>query len=230
MAGSTPRARASLLSVLAWGTRTPRSIPEIVSTATPDLSASSDRVKSARERAAFNELLCIAPAFYVGVDVKRFFGILVNYPRRSDPRQPTPTSESINSAGSTPKASASFLLVLGLAGRLFASRSAMVARDTPDFLARSSWESAARSLSSRNRGVFSKFPSSRVWGFGHYRALALHLQVRYETILVHTGMAPRRDRQVSPEARPTELGGSLWTPPSLAHHQRTHPLRITTTP
>src|SRR5688572_32566359 len=44
------------------------------------------------------------------------------------------------------------------------------------------------------------------------RALDLHLQVRYETILVHTGMAPRRDRQVSPEARPTELGGSLWTP------------------
>src|SRR5829696_213091 len=180
--------------------------------ATPDFSASSDRVRSARERAAFNEL-CITPAFYVGVDVKRLFGILANYPRRSEGRQPPPVSESINSAGSTPKASASFLLVLGLAGRLFASRSAMVARATPAFLARSSWESAARSLSSRNRGVFSKFPSSRVWGFGHYRALDLHLQVRYETILVHTGMAPRRDRQVSPEARPTELGGSLWTPP-----------------
>jgi hypothetical protein len=178
--------------------------------ATPDFSASSDRVRSARERAAFNEL-CITPAFYVGVIVKRLLGILANYPRRTWIRQPPPVSESINSAGSTPKASASFLLVLGLAGRLFASRSAMVARATPAFLARSSWESAARSLSSRNRGVFSKFPSSRVWGFGHYRVLDLHLQVCYETMLVHTGMAPRRDRQVSPEARPTELGGSLWT-------------------
>jgi hypothetical protein len=168
--------------------------------------------------------------FYVGVDVERLFGILANYAAWSDGLQPPPVSESINSAGPTPKASASFLLVLGLAGRLFASRSAMVARATPAFLARSSWESAACSLSSRNRGVFSKFPSSCVWSFGHYRALDLHLQVRYETILVHTGMAPRRDRQVSPEARPTELGGSLWTPKSLAHHQRTHPLRSRITP
>jgi hypothetical protein len=161
--------------------------------------------------------------------VETRFGILVNYAGWSDGLQAPPVSESINSAGSTAKASASFLLVLGLAGRLFASRSAMVARATPAFLARSSWESAARSLNSRNRGVFSKFPSSRVWGFGHYRALALHLQARYETILVHTGMAPRRDRQVSPEARPTELGGSLWTPQSLAHPMRTHLLRIPTT-
>lgn len=40
--------------------------------------------------------------------------------------------------GSTLKASASLRLVLGLAGRLPASRSAIVALDTPDFSARSS--------------------------------------------------------------------------------------------
>src|SRR5215208_3814287 len=68
--------------------------------ASPDFSASSDRVRSARERAAFNEL-CITPAFYVGVAVKRFFGILANYASRNEPVQPPPVSESINSAGST---------------------------------------------------------------------------------------------------------------------------------
>src|SRR5215208_4736923 len=33
-----------------------------------------------------------------------------------------------------------------------------------------------------------------------------------------------------PGTRPTELGGSLWTPQSLAHPTRTHRPRITTTP
>src|SRR5215203_506280 len=98
--------------------------------ATPDSSASSDRVRSARERAAFNEL-CITPAFYVGVDVERLFGILGNYAGRSDGLQPPPVLESVNSAGSTPKASASFRRVLGCGLRLPSSRSAIVVRETP---------------------------------------------------------------------------------------------------